>query len=278
MKRIAVLAMAVLMIVCAIAPVSAATANGLFGDVPLYKGTITVDGKLDEIYKQGLVIPTQVYNEQYKSEATGTVYALHDGKNLYVAVAVHNVYPITEYNAKYDGTKSWNTTCVELYLDWSDKATDNKLGHKYYGRLDGKVVGASAVEGKEKEMGVTYGVVVDNAKNTYVAEFCVPMQNITTGANMGFNVCVNADANMGPDKNAKRTIAGITPGIGAAIASWKSVTLSNKEVKLAAATTAATTKAPSTKPASPATFDAGIVMAVVAAAAGAGVVVSKKRK
>ena len=176
MKRIAVLAMAVLMIVCAIAPVSAATVNGLFGDVPLYKGTITVDGKLDEIYKQGLVIPTQVYNEQYKSEATGTVYALHDGKNLYVAVAVNNVYPITEYNTKYDGTKSWSTTCVELYLDWTDKATDNKLGHKYYGRLDGKVVGASAVEGKEKEMGVTYGVVVDNTKNTYP---CKPLPHKT---------------------------------------------------------------------------------------------------
>jgi DNA gyrase subunit A len=45
-----------------------------------------------------------------------------------------------------------------------------------------------------------------------------------------------------------------------------------------AATTAATTKAPATKPASPATFDAGIILAVVTAAAGAGVVVSKKRK
>jgi hypothetical protein len=44
-----------------------------------------------------------------------------------------------------------------------------------------------------------------------------------------------------------------------------------------AATTAATTKAPATKPASPATFDAGIILAVVTAAAGAGVVVSKKK-
>ena len=43
-------------------------------------------------------------------------------------------------------------------------------------------------------------------------------------------------------------------------------------------TTAATTKAPSTKPASPATFDAAVVLAVVASMAGAGVVVSKKRK
>ena len=43
-------------------------------------------------------------------------------------------------------------------------------------------------------------------------------------------------------------------------------------------TTAATTKAPTTKPASPATFDAAVVLAVVASMAGAGVVVSKKRK
>ncbi len=43
-------------------------------------------------------------------------------------------------------------------------------------------------------------------------------------------------------------------------------------------TTAATTKAPATKPTAPATFDAAVVLAVVASMAGAGVVVSKKRK
>ena len=43
-------------------------------------------------------------------------------------------------------------------------------------------------------------------------------------------------------------------------------------------TTAATTKAPTTKPTAPATFDAAVVLAVVASMAGAGVVVSKKRK
>ena len=43
-------------------------------------------------------------------------------------------------------------------------------------------------------------------------------------------------------------------------------------------TTAATTKAPTTKPASPATFDAAVVLAVVASMAGAGAVVSKKKR
>ncbi len=43
-------------------------------------------------------------------------------------------------------------------------------------------------------------------------------------------------------------------------------------------TTAATTKAPAAKPTAPATFDAAVVLAVVASMAGAGVVVSKKRK
>ncbi len=51
-----------------------------------------------------------------------------------------------------------------------------------------------------------------------------------------------------------------------------------KTGNIPAATTAATQKAPATSGSAAQTFDAGIVLAVVAAAAGAGVVVSRKRK
>ena len=144
MKRIAVIAMAVAMIVCALAlPASAATANGLWGEVPLYKGTITVDGKMDDIYAQALKIQTskEPYNEKNASEASATLYVLHDSKNLYVLIDVNNVYPITEYNPEYAGDKAWNSTAIEFFLDWTDKAAKSKDTYKYVARLDGEFYG-----------------------------------------------------------------------------------------------------------------------------------------
>ena len=279
MKKLAVMAMAVVMIVCALAlPASAVTANGLYGNVPLYKGTINVDGKMDDIYKQGLKIEAVDYSDKYKSDSRADVYLLHDGKNLYVLVDAKSGYPITDYNPKYDGTASWNTTCVEFFLDWSDKATKAADGYKYYARLDGGLFGGYKAQDKATEQ-ATYKVTVDKASGKFVMEFKFPMADgAETGKNIGINMMFDSDKTMGKDKAATRTIRGIMPGVGNDAHKWKSVTLSNKEVKLAAATTAATTKAPAATGSSAKTFDAGIVLAVVAATAGAGVVVSKKRK
>ncbi|MBE6559913.1 MAG: hypothetical protein E7662_02205 [Ruminococcaceae bacterium] len=279
MKRLAVMAMALVMIVCALAlPASAVTANGLYGNVPLYKGTINVDGKMDEIYKQGLKIEAVDYSEKYASDSRADVYLLHDGKNLYVLIDAKSGYPISDYNPKYDGAASWNTTCIEFFLDWSDAAAKAADGYKYYARLDGGLFGGYKAADKPESQ-TTYKVTVDKATGKFVMEFQFPMRDgAATGKNIGINMMFDSDKTMGKDKNATRSIRGILPGVGNDAQKFKSVTLSNTEVKLAAATTAATTKAPATKPTAPATFDAGIVLAVVAAAAGAGVVVSKKRK
>jgi len=290
MKRIAVIAMAVAMIVCALAlPASAATANGLWGEVPLYKGTITVDGKMDDIYAQALKIQTskEPYNEKNASEASATLYVLHDSKNLYVLIDVNNVYPITEYNPEYAGDKAWNSTAIEFFLDWTDKAAKSKDTYKYVARLDGEFYGKNLAA--DNLTGITYKVTVDKAANKYMAEFCFPFVNVASGANIGLHCNLDADKTMGKDTAATRTIAGLIPGAGNDPTPWKSITLSTKEVKLpevtttaattaAETTTAATTKAPETPEASAQTFDAAVVLAVVAAAAGAGVVVSKKRK
>ena len=277
MKKFATLAMALVMIVCALAlPVSAVTANGTLGEVPLYKGAITLDGKKDEAYSLGLKLTTKVQDTN-KGESTADVTLLHDGKNVYVLVEGKSAYPLGEYNPKYDGTKSWNTTCIELFFDWSDRAAAAADAYKYYGRLDGAIDGVYKAAGVAAEH-IQMKVTVNKDAKTFVMEFVAPMRDgAATGSNVGFHVIYDSDKTMAKDKNATRTTSAITPNAGNAAEKFPSLILSNKEVKLAASTTAATTKAPSTKPTSPATFDAGIVLAVVAAAAGAGVVVSKKR-
>ena len=275
MKRLAVIAMAVVMLVCALAlPASALTANGYLGDakVPLYKGAITVDGKVDEAYKLGLKLDfNKSHNDKFKTETTAVAYLLHDAKYLYVVFDVKSAYPLAEYNPKYDGENSWNTTCLEISFDWNNDGAD---GYKYYGRIDNKIIG---VKDSKAEF-VTYASKV-NGQN-YVLEMKFEMQEgATTGKEVGLGTFLNSDKTMGKDKTATRSIAAVVEAYSTNDAKlFKNIVLDSKEVKLAAATTAATTKAPAAKPTAPATFDAGIILAVAAAAAGAGVVVSKKRK
>ena len=277
MKKFATLAMAVVMIVCALAlPVSAVTANGTLGEVPLYKGTITLDGKKDAAYDLGLKLTTKK-QDKAQGDSTADVTLLHDGKNVYVLVEGKSAYELGEYNPKYDGSKSWNTTCIELFFDWSDKAAAAADGYKYYGRLDGATFGVYKGADKHNEH-ISMKVTVDKAAKTFVMEFVCPMQEgVTTGNNVGFHLIFDSDKTMAKDKNATRTNSAITPNAGNDAQKFPSIILSNKEVKLAASTTAATQKPTATGSAAQ-TFDAGIVLAVVAAAAGAGVVVSKKRK
>ena len=84
MKKIAAL-LAVVMCLCALAaPVAALSSVGDYGKVPMVDGTITVDGKIDAIYKKGLKIEIagDYGAEQYYTDSTGNAYLLQDGKYI----------------------------------------------------------------------------------------------------------------------------------------------------------------------------------------------------
>ena len=276
MKKIAAL-LAVVMCLCALAaPVSALTKNGSYGKVPMYKGKITIDGKIDEIYKKGLKIEVAGDYKGIPSDATGNAYLLHDGTYLYMALEVDNKYPLGEYAAANASAGSaWKETGFELYLDWKDTGVKADT-HKYMIWANGQYWEDTAIptKGELKEI----KSVQDTAKKTYVVELKVAMaQGAKTGSNVGW--CVAVASNTDPKAPKQEKIAVPTVLNEQLVCNRPenhfSFTLDSKEVALD--TTAATTKAPAVKPAAPATFDAGIVMAVVAAVAGAGVVVSKKR-
>ncbi|MBE6560755.1 MAG: hypothetical protein E7662_06490 [Ruminococcaceae bacterium] len=276
MKKIAAL-LAVVMCLCALAaPVAALSSVGDYGKVPMYDGTITVDGKIDAIYKKGLKIEIagDYGAESYYTDSTGNAYLLHDGKYIYVALEMDNKYPLGEY---LEATQSaaHKETGFELYFDWADKGvkTDSSkftIWANAWNTIDTKSFGSMSkiVECKS---------VQDAAKKTYVVEVKVSIPDtVKTGAKIGWAVAVAANDD---PKNPKQQHIAVPTLLNLkkvcnAPDQWASFTLDSTKV---ADTTAATTKAPASTGSSAATFDAGIVLAVVAAAAGAGVVVSKKR-
>ncbi len=282
MKRLTVIAMAVVMIVCALAlPASALSANGTYGEVPLYKGGITIDGKADAIYAQGLTLDcSEDYKASFATDTTAKITLLHDGAYLYVLVDVKSGNPLTDYNPKYaSAAKAWNTTSAEVMIDWSNDAAGENDIYKLMGWFNNNIYGDFLAAGKESAVVADYKATVDKDAKTWTAEFKLNfMEDAKTGSEIGFNVMIDSDANMGAANDAKRQICSMVPEVSNHGDKYKNVTLSTKEIKAPEATTAATTKAPAATGSSAQTFDAAVVLAVVAAAAGAGVVVSGKRK
>ncbi|MBE6551445.1 MAG: hypothetical protein E7665_04845 [Ruminococcaceae bacterium] len=278
MKKLS-LALAILMIALALAvPASAAKGKGSFGEVPLYKGGITVDGKIDEAYtKLGLKVDcTLDFDDgRYKSDTEAWIYVLHDGEYLYIAFDVNDPYDIDVKNypeAHANSDNSWRQSGVELFIDWTNGGA--KFA-KYQTWIDGRSWTEGTAKGKEttyyKEVKTTYNV---SAKN-YVIEMKLPiMEGAKTGSEIGFNAMITSNDSLaaGNQDHVCCTLAGVSGDVGA----YKNVTLSSTEVKMP--------EPPKEEPKeeqkpteNPTTGDPITVLAIIAAVSGAGVVISKKR-
>ncbi len=276
MKKLLSLALAALMLLTLAVSVSAKTANGSFGNVPLYTGGITIDGKADEAYAYGLKIDCSVdFKESFATDTTAEYQLLHDGKNLYALLTVKSANPLTEYNPKYVNVdQCWNTTCCELMIDWSNDAAGQDDTYKYMSLFTGEIFGTFLANGKESST-VTYKSTVDKNAKIWVAEFKLPFQETAkTGAEIGINSIIDTDANMGKSNDAKRQICCMIAGVSNPGDKFKNVTLSateaavpkKEEPKAAAATTTTAAKTP----------DLFAVVLASAALSGAALVVCKK--
>jgi len=298
MKKIAWL-MALMLLACAmVAPVSALTANGSYGEVPLYKGGITVDGQLDEAYtKLGLLLPvTEDFNADLKTDTTADLYMLHDGAYLYLALFVKSANPLGDYPV-VEGTKNSNafkSTGAELMIDWSNdsKETNGADTHKvvawFNGQYWGQKLAAPDDTGKVSDYVAEYKASADKEAKTFILEYKLKMQeNAAAGNEIGFNIMITSNANMAVPEQTQ--VVCLNPGVSNDSTKFKNVTLSLKEVKLPAAEettaqettaqdTTAETKAEEGTADSAETFDPAVILAAVAAAAGAGIVVSRKRR
>jgi len=276
MKKIISLAMAVLMMALVLAaPVMAAPGKGSYGEVPMFKGGIEMDGKIDEAYTEfGLKLATQDYGANYKSDTKCDLYLLHDGEYLYIIYDVKEAYDFDpkkypEANANASG--AWKGAGTELHVDWAGTGVDCA---KIMIWADGRYWGSRLAQGKEatyvKEVKTTYDV----AAKTYVLEIKMPfVDGAKVGGTIGFfpMITSNNDMAVGGQNHILCTKTD-APAANKA-AEFYNVTLSDEEVAFPEAPKEEA-KAPAT---SAKTFDGLAVLAVVAAISGAGVVVSKKR-
>ena len=287
MKKLLVVLLAALCVM-AVLPVSALTKNGSLGTVPLYKGTITVDGKKDAIYDKGLKVAVdQNFSDAYKTNTKGTVYMLHDGTYLYMLIHVDSANPLGEYNPEYK-TSLWKTTAVEVQMDWSNDATAKANNAKELFKLDANYIGDNYYgEFLAADAAALKAWIVDlkctNDKNakTYDMEIKMKFQEgAKAGSEVGMQIMIDSDPNMGAKNTSTQCqIACIVPNCSNDGSGFKNFKLGDAatEVTTAAATTKAAATAAKTTATSAKTADTSVVVALVATIALAGVVVCKKK-
>lgn len=273
MKKLASLLMAALMAgsVIAASALTVSAADNSYGEVPLYKGGITVDGKIDEAYtKLGLKIDcSKDFSSSYPSGASkADVYILHDGSYLYFCYDITAKYAIDPAN--YNETKAntgnaWNATGIEHHLDWSGNSKTTGTWAKPILWLDGRVFCDDSTFVSECK--TTY----NTETKSYIIEAKMPFKgDAKAGSQVGFYTMINVAKDWAT--GGQDTVGAPTENLANGFGKLWTITLSGTEVKLPAVTTTTTTTETT-----PATFDVSVIFAAVAAVAGAGVVVTKKK-
>lgn len=268
MKKILASALLITSLVAASITSAFAVESGTaYGSVPKTSETITVDGKMDTVYKQGLVVKSLAVDEKgTAATASFTAYLLWNGTDTIYCYA--DIVDSTPYEAP-TGADAWNTDSLELFIDYSNK--NSRTRDQYRVDIDG--VGTYyETKTLTNEECLPYGFVGYAAQKTstgYSVEFAMKAykETIAAGQNLGFHLMLNDMVSTGNRVNIHSDACNNTPS------KFGYITLSSTTVKAPAATTATTT----TTTTAPATFDISVVLAAVAAVAGAGVVVSKKK-
>ena len=271
MKKLAFVLALVMCIGLLAAPAAAVSSKGSYGKVPLYKGAITIDGKIDDIYKKGLLIDLAgKFPGNYGGDTTGKAYVLHDGANIYLAIEVDNKYPLGEYtDALANFGTGYKETAAELYFDWKD---DGASSMKWIAWADAKSQIFEKDDNAEKGLVKGYKATSDAAKKTYIMEYKIQLASgVKTGSNVGWCVMLNANTDPKNPKQEKIAIPTKLNNINVANkpAEWLSFTLDSTEIKV---------EAPKAPAASAATADPAILAVVSLAAATGAAFISKKRK
>ena len=280
MKKILSVILCAVMVLSMAATVLAVDSAKNMGTVAGTSETMTLDGKKDAAYSKGLKLDGSTTADGKASAAKLTYYVTYTKDALWVFVEVKDS-TIKVKNAD-EKKPSYKTDSIEIMLDPTNEGKNEPDKTPWQMRIDSYnlISARKGQKGTSLFLRKSEGGNVDffDAKSVvvsggYNAEFKIPMDGLKEGKKIGFTFCYNDW-----DEAGKNRVTPITT-LGEKSNSW-TAELYNYMVlgKIAVQTTAATTKAPAVKPTAPATFDAGIVLAVVASMAGAGVVVSKKRK
>ncbi len=303
MKKIFVIALAVLMIGALMAPAFAAEKVGSKSTNP----TATIKGKSTNGVKIDGVVSEYEYEEiTYTADNmryNGTddafmakiekyyfkMYACWDTAKIYIAVVVDTPsfsQTQTAASSMYH-EESCQVSCAKV--DEKTAATRNEYGFSKMS-TDGKLIfnaWATAYDAKwtPKTDGSEFQVVTKSGRTTY--EMAIPAAafgaaSFKQGDKVGMNICVNVGSDAVGDKKRGQIEWSVGCGNGKDATKFGKVTL-GEQIKIpVATTTAAATKAAATTAAKAAataakTADASVIIAAVATIALAGVIVCKKK-
>jgi len=229
------------------------------GEVPTTDEKITLDGKLDDIYKQGFTMDIATRTDGKTGGATGKAYLVYSGNTMYCFVDVKDpeVCPIDP--AKF-ASAFWTNEGAEFTLDYKN---DGSTRHKYMAVYDGNKMKAG--DAKEED----FEVKGTNSATGWTIEYKVTMPaDIKAGAGLGISILLDDMTDGGKTRGIIRPVQSAKPGDNE-VAKFDYIVLGSKKVSLPKAAAPAT---------APATADPMTIALAASALAAAGIVVSKKKE
>lgn len=270
MRKIAAFLAAITAAVALTLPAMAIDSAKNVGEVPITHDTITIDGKKDKVYDQGLTFTVDLIGTEtgVASSVTGKAYLLWDGtKSFYAYVEVTDATAVAWSESNYKSAP-WNNDSVELFFDFKNNGSkrdqyriDTNGSASYYG--------SSSVITNLSAYGFD-GYACTKTSTGYAVEFKVSSYETTLAANG--KVGIDWQVNDMQDATKRATIHyNSSLQAKGSVKSMDYVTLGTKVVAAPVETTSTAT------PTAPATLDISLVLAAVAAISGAGTVVLKKK-
>lgn len=257
MKKIISLAVAALLTVGSMAVgVSAHKDYKSWGNVPATDAKITLDGKVDEIYKKGLVVDVATRTDGATGGATGKAYFVWSGSNLYCAIEVKDA----DICALDDAKNAWEQDGIELTYDWKN---DGSTRHKWMVRYDGRVTKAGDASVDAIKVAAT------KADGSYVIEMVNALPDgVKAGSQIGINVLID---DMTKNNSARAIIRSVQSGNATEneVAKFDYIVLSADKVAVAASKPATT---------APKTADALSLTAAAALVGAAGAIVFRRKR
>ena len=184
MKRMALVALTVILTISCFSASAFAAAK----TTEAIKGTPTIDGTIDSIWKNAKSVKTDAVCEDNGGTATGKFSTMWDDKCLYVLAQV------TDKLVTDKAVDPWNKDCIEVFLDELNEkaATYDTNDGQYRINFKNEVSGGGAFEAE------TFVSAAKEVKGGYVIEAAIPWVALkgkaAVGTIVGYDVQVADDS------------------------------------------------------------------------------------
>lgn len=194
-KKLTVLLIALILLVT---PFSVSAAKAKIKN-PIYKGTITVDGTIDEIWSavEEVKLTFYILGDE-SSNASGYGKLLWDDDFVYVLGVVTDSTPTTAFR---EGVTEWNHDSFEIFLDETNEKIDKNSMTQFrissLGRVSGQYLDTVVTEAQLKEHYPALKTAHKKTDTGYVVEFGIPWTRQTApkgdSSKLGFCLQINDD-------------------------------------------------------------------------------------